>query len=322
VEDDPHKTRTVQTKLGRAYMGKEDYGKAEELFTKVLEGDPENQQVLELLGDVLVATERFADAAGYYEKALQIKVEPELQVKLGDALLSAGDLKGAGDIFDKVINGGSFYAAEAYLGRGDVRRAEGLTDKALSDYREGFKRSQYRTELREKLGERILELDPEDTETRFDLAKTYQRANDFEEAIEHYQELLKRQPDSDDAYQGLAESYTAQKDYQGAKEAYKHLIELAEDDNRKVLLYEKVLEAEEKLVGKEKLGEDGLEALLELAKLYLNQGKKDEAKGQLERLKQENPDYRADEVAALWAEIEAQTPSSEAEAPPESEEEP
>ncbi|MFQ6033238.1 MAG: peptidylprolyl isomerase, partial [Candidatus Bipolaricaulia bacterium] len=196
VKDDPNKLRTVQTKLGQAYVGKEDYGKAEELFGEVLKGDPTNQQVLTLMGDVLVATERFADAANYYKKALQQGVKPELQVKLGEALLSAGNLKEAGDNFEKVINGGSFYAADAYLGRGDVRRAEGLTDKALSDYKEGFKRSQYRTELREKLGERILELDPEDTDTRFDLAKTYQRAHAYDKAIAHYQELLKRQPDS------------------------------------------------------------------------------------------------------------------------------
>jgi len=324
VRGDPNKLRTVQTKLGQAWMKKEEYGKAEELFAEVLEGDPENQQVLALMGDVLVARERFDDAASYYRKALQQGVKPELQVKLGQALLAAGNLKEAGDIFETVIKGSSFYAADAYLGRGDVRRAEGLTEKALSDYKEGFKRSQYRTELRKKLGERILELDPEDTDTRFDLAKTYQRAHDYDQAIAHYQELLQRRPDSYEAYEGLAECYMAKEDYGSAKEAYRQAITLTEEGGRTILLWKKVLEAEEKLVGEgNKLGEDGLEALLELAKLYLDQGKEAEAKEQLERLKQENPDFRPDEVAELWAKLEKpQTPAEEAETPPEVEEGP
>jgi len=321
VGGDPNKLRAVQTKLGRAWMGKEDYAKAGELFAAVLEGDPTNQQVLTLMGDVLTAQEKFAEAADYYKKALQQGVKPELQVKLGRALLSAGSLKEAGEIFEKVINSGSFYAADAYLGRGDVRREEGLTEKALSDYKEGFKRSQYRTELREKLGERILELDPEDTDTRFDLAKTYQKAHDYDKAIAHYRELLERKPDSEEGYEGLAECYMAEEDYESAKGAYRQAIGLTEEDSRKVLLWKKVLEAEEKLVGEgNKLGEDGLEALFELAKLYLDQGKKDEAQSQLKRLKQENPDYRPDEVAALWTELESpQTPESEVEAPPQPE---
>ncbi|HIC96567.1 TPA: tetratricopeptide repeat protein, partial [Candidatus Bipolaricaulota bacterium] len=279
------------------------------------------RQVLTMMGDLLFATGRFADATSHYERALQQGVKPELQVKLGNALLKAGNLKEAGEIFEAVVKGQSFYAADAYLGLGDVHRAEGLTEKARSDYKEGFKRSQYRTELREQLGERILELDPEDIDTRFDLAKTYQRARDYDKAIAHYRELLKRQPDSYDAYQGLAECYVAKEDYESAKGAYKRMVELTEEAGRKALLYRKVLEAEEKLVGEgNKLGEDGLEALLELAKLYLAQGKKDEAKSQLERLGEENPDWRSDEVAALWAELESlQTPESEVEAPPQPE---
>jgi peptidyl-prolyl cis-trans isomerase C len=312
--------RTVQMKLGQAYMEKEEYALAEELFAEVLDADPENQQVLTLMGDLLFATGRFAEATSYYERALRVAVKPELQVKLGNAYLKAENLKEAGEIFDKVVQGGSFYAAEAYLGRGDVHRAQGLREKALTDYKEGFKRSQYRTELREKLGEGILELDPEDIDTRFDLAKTYQSARNYDKAIEHYGELLKRQPDSYDAYQKLAECYMAQEDYSKAKEAYKHAIGLTEEETEKTLLYRKVLEAEEKLVGEEKLGEDGLEALLELARIYLNQDKPDQAKTQLERLKEENPQWRPAEVAQLWAELEKpQTPATEAESSPEQE---
>ncbi|NIT76502.1 MAG: tetratricopeptide repeat protein, partial [Thermoplasmata archaeon] len=127
--------RTVQTKLGQAYLEKEEYTRAEELFAAVLDADPENQQVLTLMGDLLFATGRFAEAAGYYERALRGGVKPELQVKLGNAYLKAENLKEAGEIFDQVVKGGSFYAAEAYLGRGDVHRAQGLTEKALLDYK-------------------------------------------------------------------------------------------------------------------------------------------------------------------------------------------
>jgi len=322
IQEDPKLTARVLTRLGRAYMGKEDYAKAEELFAQVLEETPDDQEVLTLMGDALFAQERYADAATYYDKALKAGgVDPKIQVKLGNAYLEAGELEQASEIFDAVIKGQSFYAADAYLGMGDVHRAKGLTEKALEDYKEGFKRSQYRTELRIKLGERILELDPQDVETRFDLARTYQRAHKFDEAIEHYQVLLEQQPESIEAYQGLAECYEEKEDYAKAKEIYKRGVAVAEQPKDKIMFYKKIVEVEEELVGEgEPLGEDGLEALLNLAKLYLDQGKKDEARQQLERLKEENPDYRPEEVAQLLAQIEApQTPPAEVEAETETE---
>lgn len=304
VGSDREKLKRVRTRLGQAYMGKGETGPAAELFSKVLAESPEDQQVLTLMGDVLMSQEKFAEAATYYKKALQGGVKPELQVKLANAYLKAGSLKEAGELFDTVIKGQSFYAADAYLGLGDVHRAEGLTEKALADYREGFKRSQYRTQLREELGERILQLDPEDTSTRFDLAKTYKLDRAYEKAIYHYQELLKRQPDSFEAHQALAETYAAKEDYANAKSIYKQTLRLAADENQKLLLYQKVLESEEKLVGAgNKLGEDGLEALLEMARLYLSQGNTAKAQEQLDRLEKENPAWRAEEVAKLKAEV-------------------
>ncbi|NIT76501.1 MAG: tetratricopeptide repeat protein, partial [Thermoplasmata archaeon] len=92
-----------------------------------------------------------------------------------------------------------------------------------------------------------------------------------------------------------AECYMAQEDYENAKGTYRQAIELAEEESQKILLYGQVLQAEEKLVGEKNLGEDGLEALLELAKLYVNQDKNDEAKAQLERIKEEDPDWRPEE---------------------------
>jgi len=318
-EEGKERLKRVRTKLAQGYMGKEDYPKAEELLAKVLETYPEDQQVLVLMGDVLMAQERFAEAADRYKKALLAGVKPELQVKLGKAHLKAGSLKEAREAFEAVIKRGGFYAPDAYLGLGDVRRAQGLREKALEDYKDGFERSRYRYQLREELGERILELDPDDVETRFDLAKTYQRDRKYEEAIAHYLEFLKRQTDSFEAYQELAECYTAVEDYAGAKEAYKQALRLTEEDEtRMVLLYQKILEAEERLVGEEgKLGEDGLEALLNLAKLYIKQEKRERAREQLDRLVEENPDYKPEEVAALLAELEKpQTPAEEVEIPP------
>ncbi|MGQ9602480.1 MAG: peptidylprolyl isomerase [Candidatus Bipolaricaulia bacterium] len=309
---DQEQLKQVRTKLAQAYMAKQDYSRAEGLLAKVLEVSPEDQQALTLMGDLLSSTGRHAESAAYYKKALQVAgLKPELQVKLGSAYLKAGKLKEASEAFEAVIKGQSYYVADAYLGLGDVHRAEGLTEKALADYKEGFKRSQYRTQLREELGERILALDPEDTATRFDLAKTYQRDRAYDQAIAHYQELLKRQPDSFDAQQGLADSYFAKEDFANAKGAYKGALALTTDDTKRLLIYQKVLDSEEKLVGTgNKLGEDGLEALLEMAKLYLAQGKRDKAKEQLDRLEKEDPTWRAEEVAKLKAEVATPTPES------------
>ncbi|MCR4404109.1 MAG: tetratricopeptide repeat protein [Candidatus Acetothermia bacterium] len=296
--------KRVRTRLAQAYMGRGENDPAVELLSKVLADSPDDQQVLTLMGDILFGSGKFAEAASYYKKALESGVKPELQVKLANAYLKAGSPKEAGELFDAVIKGQSFYAADAYLGLGDVHRAEGLTEKALDDYREGFKRSQYRTQLREELGERILELNPEDTATRFDLAKAYKTNRAYDKAIAHYLELLKRQPQSFDAHQALAETYTAKEDYANAKAIYKKAVSLTDDQARKILVWQKVLESEEKLVGAgNKLGEDGLEALLEMARLYLSQGNTAKAQEQLDRLEKEDPSWRAEEVGKLKAEL-------------------
>lgn len=303
IETDRESLKRVRTRLGQAYIGKGENEPAAELFSKILAESPDDQQVLTLMGDVLMSQGKFAEAASHYKRALQGGVKPELQVKLANAYLEAGSLKEAGELFEAVIRGQP-YLADAYLGLGDVRRAEGLTEKALADYREGFKRSQYRTQLREELGERILQLDPEDTSTRFDLAKAYKLDRAYDKAIYHYQELLKRQPDSFEAHQALAETYAAKEDQANAKSTYKAMLPLTTDDNQKLLIYQKVLELDEKLVGAgNKLSEDGLEALLEMARLYLSQGNTAKAQEQLDRLEKEDPTWRADEVAKLKAEL-------------------
>ncbi len=305
-------TKSLLMSLGNAYQGKGDLAKAQEIYESLLQKEPKDPQLLLALGDVHFAQNAYAQAESYYRDALAQVATPYVQIKLGNTYLAQNKLNEAEEIFTEALKTTS--AAEAHLGLGEIYMRRGENGKALQQYREGFKAAgpavapQAQYQLKSQLGERILELEPDDVSTRFELAELYQEQHVFEAAIEHYQKILAYRLAPEErlrALQGLGESYLGRADYESAKVHFKAALKIAETTQ----LYELIVEAEQRLVGVQgKLGEDGLQALYTLARLYAQKDQVPKAIDILKRLQHEYPDYRPAEVAKLLSELISKKP--------------
>lgn len=309
-EKDKAAIKTVKQKMAEAYFGLEDWDKAEALYTELREQERtergyDDPRIVTALADIAVKKGDPERAVTLYLESLKLQNNPNVRLKLGRAYEELGDLENAAKQYTQVIKE-SPYLAEAYMALGDLQRKQGQTDEALKNYREGFKRTAA-AELREQLGERIVELDPKDFETRFQLAKQYQKQHIFESAVRHYTAILEQGPTPEqalNAYIGLGDVAVGRAEYEQAKSHYKSGLAVATTDDQKKNLYQKILDAERSLVGAEgKLGEDGLEAMYQLAVIARNQQKIADMREQLEKLKEQNPNYKANEVAQMLYEV-------------------
>ncbi len=307
---DKYAIRTVKQKMAEAYFGLEEWDKAEALYTELREQERtergyDDPRLVTALADIAVKKNDYERAITLYLESLKLQNNPNVRLKLGRAYEGLNNLDEALKQYAQVIKE-SPYLAEAYLAVGDVQRKLGQNEEALKNYREGFKRTAA-AELREQLGERIVELDPKDIETRFQLAKHYQKQHIFESAVRHYTAILEQGPTPEqalNAYIGLGDVAVGRTEYEQAKQHYKSGLAVATTDGQKKSLYEKILEAERSLVGASgKLGEDGLEALYQLALIARSQQKMADMREQLEKLKQEDPSYKATEVAQMLYEV-------------------
>lgn len=298
-------TKSLLMGLGKAYQGKGDLTKAQEIFSNLLQKDPKDLQLLLALGDVHFTQGAYSQAEGYYLEALAQVATPDVQIKLGNTYLTLNKLDEAEEAFNQALK--TSPAAEAYFGLGEIYERRGELQKALQQYREGFKQAQI-FQLKSRLGEKILELEPEDLDTRFELAELYKGQHVFASAIEHYNAILARKLPRESqlrAYQGLGEAYLGRADYENAKAHFKAALKIAEMTK----LYELIVEAEQGLAGVGgKLGQDGLDALYALAKLYAQKDQISKAIDVLERLQREYPHYRPKEIAQLLSELTGQKP--------------
>lgn len=302
--------RTVKKRMAEAYFGLEDWDKAEALYTELREQERtergyDDPRLVTALADIAVKKNDYERAVALYLESLKLQNNPNVRLKLGRAYEGLNNLDEAAKQYTQVIKE-SPYLAEAYLALGDLQRKQVQTDEALKNYREGFKRTAA-VELREQLGERIVELDPKDIETRFQLAKQYQKQHIFEPAVRHYTAILEQGPTPEqalNAYIGLGDVAVGRAEYEQAKNHYKSGLAVATTDDQKKNLYRKILEAERSLVGTAgKLGEDGLEAMYQLAVIARNQQKFADMREQLEKLKHEDPHYKEAEVAQMLYEV-------------------
>lgn len=291
--------KTLRLKLAAAYLGGDRLDEAKELFEVVLANDDDNTTALTGLGDLYFKQEDYQNALEYYQKSLNVSPSAQVRVKVGNAHLALGQLDDAKTAFEQAQKS-SPYAVGPYLGLGKIFEAQGSTEKALEQYQEGFLRARDYEERRD-LGEKILALDPQDLDTRFKLADLYKDQHVFQRAIDQYTEILNQDPNSVAAYWGLAESYEGRIEYDTAKTYYQSALtipDLSEDDRIKTL--EKIVSVEKNIVGFQNTpGPDGLDALISLANIYLDQGDSDKVDSYLEELEGYNSEYRAQDVAEL-----------------------
>ena len=83
---------------------------------------------------------------------------------------------------------------------------------------------------------------------------------------------------------------------------------LTQSAQKKIEIYGKIIASEEQRAGSKPLGPEGLEALFQRALLYKETGQPDKAVADLQRIQNIDPNFRAEEVKALLAELEKPQP--------------
>ena len=310
-------SRTIELRLAKAYLRDEQYDQARPLLEKLLQAQPDNDTVQMLMGDLLLAQGDVEGAIEHYQAAFRKNPTSEVQLKLAHAYLVAGQLDEAKKEYQDLIHRFP-YRGEAYDGLGDVYRKLGEDEQALEQYREALRRT-YDVATKEAIAEKIVELAPDDIDTRFKLADYYRQEYKYDSAIRQYQEILAHDPGNVDALIGLGDCYVPKTEYDTALDYYQQALAKLEHPERKLLVLDKIVDCETQRAGPQgKLSQAGLEALWQRALIYHDQGKDDKAKADLERIYKTDPSFRADELVPLLQELggEVQTPPATLETGP------
>ncbi len=331
---------TIMTKLVNAYLAVGYLGEAEETLRKIAEIDPGNVRMKiaegnvalarlegavaardellaveersaeqeERLGEIDASIETYAQTAiSQFETGLQSGASLDLNVKLGEVYLLSGELDEAEDEFRRVMTQ-SPYRVDAYRGLAEVLVERGDVEGAVENLESAFSRSLDDAE-REEIAKRILEFRPDDTATRLQLAEALGEQYKWTAATREYAAVLEADPDEMEAYLGIAEAYRWRNEAETAIEYLERGLDRAQRDTDRISLYEELLTAVQSDVGAGRpLTPVGLDARIRLAEIYLAQERTDKAIEQLERVQDDDSDYRAGEVRALLIEAGVEPP--------------
>jgi len=212
----------LQEKLADAYLGLEQWDQAKALYTQLNKIQPDNIKFIVALGDVAYATGAYVSAQNFYKTAFEKEpTKIDYSLKLAKSAAKTGATEEAIKMLSRVTKD-SPYLGEAWLELGELHKTHGSTEEALLAYREGFSRTAEK-EILEKLGEAILVLAPNDSVTRLKLASVYKSQYIYENAIQHYEQILTQNTSKEqklETYEGLAESMRGRAEYEKARDYY------------------------------------------------------------------------------------------------------
>ncbi len=322
VETGSSTWRDVRINLAKTYLDQAESTGNEEPLTRARDvlSDLRDQlsstdrrlgEVQKLLGDLHMDQKAYADAIEAYDAALEAGVNNpmDVEIQLGEAQLQSGQVEDAVATLESVVNrSAGQYSAPAHINLGDAYRAQGNTEDALSEYRRALElRAGQSTQI--EVAQKILEIDPGDQDTRFQLATLYRNAGQPSNAMEQYRTILEDAPDNWRAHRGMGEAQLALNRPEQAKNHLKSALLQDPSASDKLPIYQSLLEADRAINGEGSLGEDGKDALVQLAGLYLEQGRTDQARQRLQTLQENYPDYRPDRVSELQSQLESQSSS-------------
>ena len=297
----------VRLKLAEAYVRDRQYDRARPLLEEVLKAQGDEASANLLLGDLLMGQGKPEEAVSAYTKAWQKMPTAEAQLKLAQALAAAGRIEEAARRYQDLIQR-SPYNAQARLGYGELLLIQGQKEKALEEFRSALRFAGDVT-TREKAARRMVELKPDDIETRMRLAGYLREQYKYDGAIAQYEAVLRLSPNHIDALIGLGDCYVPKTQYDRALDYYQQALALAATPTKKIEIYGKIVSAEEQRAGgRAPLSATGLEALWNRALLYKELGRHKEAVADLQRIQNVDPNFRAAEVRALLAELEKPQP--------------
>lgn len=321
----------VMGKLAEVHLVLNQLDEAEQLLAELEQLRPENMRLLVSQGDLAymrmaaaideraqltvksdrtpAEEERLTALAGeitaYKERALERHTTAfdhggpiDLFISKGQTHLAVGELDQAKEKFQHVILRAP-HQVEAFAGLAGVLLLQGDTDGAIVNYELAFTRS-FDIGRKRELGEKIVELAPDNLEMRFRLADVHAQLFMWSAAIRQYAAILEVQPDSLQALRNIADAYKWRTEYDTAiAYLYRGLLH-APSAAEKSAIHEKIVDISQLQAGRGRpLTAAGLDALFELAVLHLADGEDARALGRLERIVQDDPYHRTAEVSAL-----------------------
>ncbi|HEV2297844.1 MAG TPA: tetratricopeptide repeat protein [Candidatus Acidoferrales bacterium] len=161
-----------QNSLGNAYMKSGDYAKALAAFGQVTQLEPDNAVGYEGTGNVFLQQGNYQECIPAFQKALQIQPYWTTYSNLGTAYFFLKQYKEAADAYEKGVqlNSNDLTMMENL---GDAYRWSGQKDKASATYQKAI-----------ALGYKLLQTNPQDSDTMSQLALSYAKIGDAQKAAD------------------------------------------------------------------------------------------------------------------------------------------
>ncbi|MCD4689459.1 MAG: tetratricopeptide repeat protein [Desulfuromonadaceae bacterium] len=175
--------------LGRAYQLKGAFAEAEGYYLRALQLRPDDSLIENNLGDLYLNMQRLDDAIHYFGKAASNLMFTSSEVSftgLGYANFQKREYLEATNAYRKALRQNPRYD-EAHLRLGETYYAMGKTDRALGEFQQALK------------------LNGNNIRTHFQLGLAHMKADSPTEAVQYFRNVLKLSPSSELAEQ--AEHY-------------------------------------------------------------------------------------------------------------------
>lgn len=209
---------------GEKAMLQKKFDDAVNAFSKVIEKDSNNVQVLSRRGQAYLFSQRFDKAKEDFTRWIELKPNADAYNYRGLAFGYIGDVENAIGDFEKAIQLDPKFT-EAYLNRGSAYLSLKEVQKALDDFG------------------KVISLDPKNPEVFYQRGRIYYNQGDAKKAIVDFSKAISLGLKNNPVYYSRGNSYYKSGDYQNAIKDYTKAIELDSTDsealNNRAMAYDK-----------------------------------------------------------------------------------
>lgn len=194
----------------RELIKSQKYSMACDLLQKLLQDDPGEEDVLELLGMANFFQKKLEPARECFERLTQLNPSnTQAWVNLGAILNRSGEYKKATEVLRRAIQRNR-KCAEAYYNMGIAQRGQQMNSMAISAYKEALK------------------IAPEMVDAHINLGNIYIDMNNVGLAIQCFNAAIRQQPTSEKAKKCLEKAQTRQKQSRKQASPFGRLVDVTQ----------------------------------------------------------------------------------------------
>ena len=184
-----------------------DIEQSKQICTQALKEDPDNEEILYILGLVHANIEEYELAIQYLKRALEVNVnKADAYLALGAVSQKQLQFKVAVDFYRKAVKIDPDFA-EAYENMGDVFRETRQFEEAVSCYK------------------KVLQYYPDAAEVHCGLGSIFRERRQLDLAVFYYRNAIRYKPDYAEAYSSLGIIFHEQRRLDEAVSCYKKALE-------------------------------------------------------------------------------------------------